>query len=108
LSLPLHLTIERVSDEEMLKTWLRILFIGSELPEEGLTWLLDRVTQHGFKDDSLVHYYLGMLDGRPVATSMLYRGGGVAGIYNVATLSEARRQGIGSALTLAPLLDVRA
>lgn len=107
LSLPSHLTIERVSDVDTLKSWLRILFVGSELPEEGLTLLLDMVAQHGFNEHSLAHYYLGMLDGKPVATSMLYPDGGVAGIYNVTTLPEARRQGIGRVLTLAPLLDAR-
>ncbi|HLJ33652.1 MAG TPA: GNAT family N-acetyltransferase [Ktedonobacteraceae bacterium] len=108
LSLPPRLIIEHVNDEEMLKTWLRVMVVGSELPEEGLALLLDVVTRCGFKHDTAVHYYLGMLDGRPVATSLLYTGGGVAGIYNVATVPEARRQGIGSALTLAPLLDARA
>jgi GNAT superfamily N-acetyltransferase len=108
LSLLPHITIERVSDEETLKTWLRIMFVGSELPEEGLMSLLDVVTRFGFKHDDAVHYYLGMLGDKPVATSLLYLGGGVAGIYNVATLPEARRQGIGRALTLAPLLEARA
>ena len=107
LPLPSRLTIEHVSDSETLKTWLRVLFIGSELPEEGLKLLLDMVSKHRFTEDSLDHYYLAMLDGRPVATSMLYRGGGVAGIYNVTTLPNARRQGIGRVITLAPLLDAR-
>ena len=108
LSLPPHITIERVSDEETLKTWLRIIFVGSELPEEGLLSLLDVVTRFGFKHGAAVHYYLGMLGDKPVATSLLYLGGGVAGIYNVATLPEARRRGIARALTLAPLLEARA
>jgi GNAT superfamily N-acetyltransferase len=107
LSLPSNLTIERVSDGEMLKTWLRIMTVGSEIPEEGLTLLLDVVTNHGFRDDAAVHYYLGRLGNQPVATSLLYLGGGVAGIYNVATLPEVRRQGIGRALTIAPLLEAR-
>jgi ribosomal protein S18 acetylase RimI-like enzyme len=66
---------------------------------------LELVSRHGFTGSPLVHYYLGVLDDKPVATSLLYPGGGVAGIYNVATLPEARRQGIGSALTVAPLLQ---
>jgi ribosomal protein S18 acetylase RimI-like enzyme len=108
LSLPPHVTIERVTDTEKLKTWLRILFVGSELPEEGLMLLLEMVSKRDFNENAPVHYYLGLLDDRPVATSMLYRGGGVAGIYNVTTLPDARRQGIGSVLTLASLVDARA
>ncbi len=108
LSLPPRLTIERVGDVETLKTWLCVMVGGSELPEDGLALLLDVATRHVFRHETAVHYYLGLLDGRPVATSLLYLGGGVAGIYNVATIPEARRQGIGSALTLASLLDARA
>src|SRR5713101_10031723 len=72
LSLPSNLTIERVSNGEMLKTWLRIMTVGSEIPEEGLTLLLDVATKQGFKHDAAVHYYLGMLGDQPVSTSLLY------------------------------------
>jgi ribosomal protein S18 acetylase RimI-like enzyme len=108
LSSPASLTIERVQDEETLRTWLRIMTVSSDIPEEGLSLLLELVSKHGFRSGPSVHFYLGILDDKPVATSMLYLGGGVAGIYNVATLPGARRQRIGGALTTAPLLQARA
>lgn len=44
---------------------------------------------------------LGTLDGVPVATSAASIQGGVAGVYNVATIPSARGKGIGAALTWA-------
>jgi hypothetical protein len=51
--------------------------------------------------------FVGRLDGRPVATNMLFCGGGVASVYAVAALGDVRGKGIGGAITLAPLLDAR-
>lgn len=107
LMLPSSLTIRFVNDETMLKTWLRTLIVGSEIPEEGLALLLDAVAKHGYKEDPDLRYYLGLFDDEPVATSLLYLAGGVANIYCVATLPQARGQGFGTALTLEALLDAR-
>jgi GNAT superfamily N-acetyltransferase len=47
--------------------------------------------------------WLGRVDGRPVATSRVSLGGGVAGLYAILTLPSHRGRGIGRAMTLAAL-----
>ncbi|MEO5704402.1 MAG: GNAT family N-acetyltransferase [Candidatus Limnocylindrales bacterium] len=47
--------------------------------------------------------YLGRLDGRAVATARISIGGGVAGLYAVATLPDVRGRGFGRAMTIAAL-----
>ncbi len=43
--------------------------------------------------------YVGYVDGRAVVTSALIESDGVAGVYNVATLPEYRKRGLGEAMT---------
>ena len=52
--------------------------------------------------------YVGWLDGEPVATNVVTEGGGIVGLWNIATLAAHRGKGIGAAITVAPLLEARA
>jgi GNAT superfamily N-acetyltransferase len=51
--------------------------------------------------------FLAYLDDKPVATSELFLGAGVAAAMWVGTTPEARGKGIGAAITTAPLLEAR-
>jgi ribosomal protein S18 acetylase RimI-like enzyme len=100
---PLGLEIERVSDVEALKGWIYPMATCFGFPDFGTDFMLDAYARIGFDPVSPWSHYLGRLEGEPIACSSLFIGAGVAGVYNVATLPEARRQGIGTALTLAAL-----
>lgn len=101
------LRIEQVNNGEMFEQWIRVLVAGSEFPDSVLDFVLGLYRQYGYASSPAVRCYLGLLDDEPVTTSLLFLAGGVAGIYDVATLPHARGQGFGTAITLAPLLDAR-
>lgn len=102
---PAGLRIVPVVGGETLKQWIHVASIGFEVREE-----YEKVWYDFFVDsiyDPRFRTYLALLDGQPVATSQLFLSAGVAGIYNVTCIPEARRQGIGAAITSAPLLEAR-
>jgi ribosomal protein S18 acetylase RimI-like enzyme len=109
LPAPHGLIIEQVGDVETLKQSCQVAFKGVfGWPDCAVDALLDYYLSVGLGAQSPRRYYMGWLKGEPVATSELVLGAGVAGIYGVATVPEARRQGIGTAMTLAALREARA
>jgi GNAT superfamily N-acetyltransferase len=52
-------------------------------------------------------YLLARLDGRPVGISVAVHTGESGGIYSVATLEDARRRGVGTAVTWAAVKAIR-
>jgi GNAT superfamily N-acetyltransferase len=52
-------------------------------------------------------FYLARMGAEPVGTAIQVNGGGVAGVIGIAVREAWRGRGIGSALTLRPLLDAR-
>jgi ribosomal protein S18 acetylase RimI-like enzyme len=72
------------------------------------TPLIDLRTTYGFDERSDWQHYIGMLNGEPMAwVGSVFCSSSVVGVYAVGTLPEARRQGIGSAITLRGLRDAR-
>lgn len=106
LPTPSSLIIKPVEDAETLKHWVQTLIVGFNVSETSEDICFDLFANLGF--DLPLRNYVGLLDGKAVAVSSLFLGVGVAGIYCVTTIPEVRRQGIGAAVTLAPLRDARA
>ena len=105
---PPGLTIERVTDTQSLKAYCEVLVKGFGMPDIVGATFLDVFSRTGLGRELPWRLYLGRLEGEPVATSACALVSGVAGIYNVSTLGEARRGGIGATMTLAPLMEARA
>jgi GNAT superfamily N-acetyltransferase len=100
------LEITRVADDEELAIWATTLGRGfGEGPEEA-QWVASVYRKLGYGDPW--RHYLGLLDGTPVATTTIFLGASVAGVYFVMTVPEARRRGIGAAITYAALRDAGA
>jgi GNAT superfamily N-acetyltransferase len=85
-----------------------IMFAGFDLPTARLPLVEERYAGFAIGPDAINRVFLAHLDGRPVATALGYTVDGVVGIYNVATLADARRRGAGGAVTAAALADAAA
>ena len=100
-------TMSKVDDGDALATWCQIMTEVSEFPDFASSAWLEMFQEIGVLEDPMWHLYLGKVDGTPVATSELFLGGGVAGIHGVTTIPEFRGRGIGTVMTLSPLIDAR-
>jgi ribosomal protein S18 acetylase RimI-like enzyme len=102
------LAIEQVGDLDSLKQWCCTVVRGFGWPERMADTMAKVEADLGTGQYEQRRLYIGYLGGQPVATALVFLGAGVAGLYAVVTLPEARRQGIGHAMTLQALLDARA
>lgn len=103
---PQGFEVREVSSESELYDFKSVFVETYEIPDwAGQAWV-DAALKIGIGKTPW-RVYVGYLDGKPVATNMLFNGGGVASVYAVATLPSAQGQGIGAAITLKPLLEAR-
>ena len=70
--------------------------------------MAERLFTPSFASDRDVQLYVGRLHGRPVGTSIAIRSESASGVYSVGTLPQARRHGVGAALTWAAVEAGRA
>jgi ribosomal protein S18 acetylase RimI-like enzyme len=100
-------SVAAVEDAETLAAWSRVLCDSFGAPRPFGDAFADLAAAIGLGPRSPFRHYLASVNGQPVATCSLFFGAGVAGIYNVSTLPERRRRGIGRRVTAAAMQDAR-
>jgi len=106
LPTPSKLNIVQATEPKSLEDWRDAFVEAFEMPVSGGQAWVDATMSAGL-ENAPWHMYVGYLDRKPVSTSILFPGTGVAGVYGVGTIPEARNQGIGTAMTLKPLREAR-
>lgn len=93
------MTTELVTDDGGLERWRDVQQrgLGLDAASAEAWWTAHR--RLGIEAWPPLRNWIAYLDGAPVAAAALFIGAGVAGIYNVCTVPEARGRGIGSAVT---------
>ena len=103
VSAPADLEIEHVTDPEGLQRFIRAFAGGTGAPDDMSAAFLRINAGAGYGRERGWRHYVGLMAREPVATASLHLFGDVAGINAVGTQPEARRMGIGTAVTLAAL-----
>jgi hypothetical protein len=105
---PAELEIVRVDDPATLRTFEQTAIDAYPLPE-----LADRdagtFMPPGLLDDDQFLFFLGVVDGRPIGTSMVHRGASMSHVEYVSASPSVRGRGYGEAMTWpATLADAEA
>ena len=91
-----QIRVQQVVDEAALVEFVHLQQTAWGMPAEDEARAL-RLARRAL-DAGHYRYYTARLDGRPAGAASARIDKGLAGIYGVATLEEARRRGVGSAL----------
>ncbi|HEX4203659.1 MAG TPA: GNAT family N-acetyltransferase [Ktedonobacteraceae bacterium] len=102
------LSIREITDLDGMAIQRSIERAGFGASEEVAMDYYHGYVRVGFGPGAPWRHYLGWWQGKPVAMCSLLLCAGVAGVYGVATLPDARRLGIGTAMTYHALHVARA
>ncbi|MGA9141687.1 MAG: GNAT family N-acetyltransferase [Methanocella sp.] len=105
---PAGVEIREVAGQDDADAWAQVVVASYGFDDDVRRHYGSHLIARNGKADGSRHYYLGLLDGRPVATAVLFRGADAAGIYYVGTLPGARNKGIATAMTQHALREAKA
>jgi ribosomal protein S18 acetylase RimI-like enzyme len=105
---PAGLRIARVRSAPELADFARLSAANWDPPDAEVVRFYELAAADLLDPECPLWLYVGYVGRRPVATAELAVGGGVVGLYNIATALAHRRRGFGTAMTVAPLLQARA
>jgi len=104
---PADLSVSRVRSPADLRVFAEILASLTDPPDSLILGFYASAAPHLLHVGSPLRLYLGRRGGTPVATSEVTVAYEVAGLYNVSTVKSERGKGIGTAMTVLPLLEAR-
>lgn len=103
-----NITTVKVQDIETFKQWTEVILNAFEIPMDLLyDFYVNSFSSVFLNGTSTINAYLSYFNEKPAACSIGFYGSGVIGLYGIATLKEARQNGLGSAVTLAPLYEAK-
>jgi ribosomal protein S18 acetylase RimI-like enzyme len=100
-------SVEKVGNVTQQALWAKVAAIGTGFPDNAVDAMEKVEASISNASYGSQHRYVGYLDGKPVASAALVLDSGVAGIYAIATIPEARQRGIGRYMTMLPLLEAK-
>lgn len=96
--------VETVKHKNQMTHYIELFNLGFGMSTDAYGKSLYEAFTEPTKDVEIIHY-LAKLNGKTCGVASLYSSGKVGGIYNVTSLPEFRRQGIGTALNKRAVLD---
>lgn len=100
---PENISVTEVTDKNDLFFWEDVSFHGFEMPQRAREPYGTFVSSFNPGSQSPQRLFLACLEGKPVATSLLFTSNTSAGIYYVSTLPDYRNKGCGLRVTQAAM-----
>jgi len=94
-----------VTTSDQLDQAARVMVEAFGAPPELASTFATLFAPAALTPDGVSRFFIALLEGKPAATAMGSVSDGALAIYNVGTVPEAQRRGLGRAVTLATMLD---